>query len=70
MVFHSIIRDVLNNISQDIVVDEGVDFNLDAAMDMYADNDFQLPDSAFGGVPSPSNILSSTSRTNKKVCPV
>lgn len=65
---------ILNNISQDMIVDEGVDFNLDAAMDMYANDDFQLPDGAFGAVsPSPANILSSagkTGRTNRKVCPV
>lgn len=57
-----------------MIVDEGVDFNLDASMGMYANDDFQLPDGAFGAVsPSPANILSSagkTGRTNRKVCPV
>ena len=57
-----------------MIVDDGVDFNLDAAMDMYANDDSQLPDGAFGAAsPSPSNILSlagKTGRTNRKVCPV
>ena len=57
-----------------MIVDDGVDFNLDAAMDMYANDDFQLLDGAFGAAsPSPSNILTSagkTGRTNRKVCPV
>lgn len=64
--------EVLNNDSHDMIIDEGVDLGLDVAMDMYADNDFQLPDGAFGGVPSsPSNLLSSvreTGKTNKQVC--